>query len=172
MAATVIAATALLPASATASNTVVTFAGTGVASSTGDGQQSPTATINAATGLAMLSDGTILIAEFGGNRIRAISSGGVTSTLMGTGTATSTGDGGTPAAATVNGPRDVVVVPGGTGSTYTYYVSELTGQRIRKVSVVAGTGTVSTIAGTGTAGFSGDQAWKESRMFQASGRMR
>ena len=45
-------------------------------------------------------------------------------------------------------PKDVLLSRG-TMKLYTLYVVEYTGQRIRKVVVTGGTGTVSTVAGTG-----------------------
>jgi len=72
-------------------------------------------------------------------------------TVVGTGAAGSTGDGGLATIATLNVPYRVVV-----DATNNLLIVEQSGHRIRRVS--AATGVITTIAGTGTAGFSGDGA--------------
>ncbi|MBA3312803.1 MAG: hypothetical protein H0T47_05845 [Planctomycetaceae bacterium] len=70
-------------------------------------------------------------------------------TLIGDGTAASTGDGGPAARATVSGPFGVTLGPDGA-----LYVCETTGHRIRRIDL--DTDRVSTVAGTGESGYAGD----------------
>jgi trimeric autotransporter adhesin len=73
--------------------------------------------------------------------------GGIISTVVGTGTAGSLGDGGQATSAQLNGPFGVAV--DGQGNIY---VADYGNIRIRAVSG----GIITTIAGNGTAGFTGD----------------
>jgi|GEM_PF-961717 len=70
-------------------------------------------------------------------------------TVVGTGTADSTGDGAAAINATLNVPHRVA-----TDAAGNLYIAERAGHRIRRVD--AATGDITTVAGTGTAGFSGD----------------
>jgi large repetitive protein len=128
--------------------TISTIAGTGTASSTGDGSAATSATLNQPTGLAFDASGNLYIAELGGNRIRKINTSGTISTIAGTGTASSTGDGGAATSATINQPTDLAFDASGN-----LYISESGGNRIRKINT---SGIISTIAGTGAASSTGD----------------
>jgi hypothetical protein len=136
------------PATA-AADTLITKAGTGTAGSVGDGSMAAAAQLNGPRGLARMADGSILVADSAGNRIRRIAPDGTITTAVGTGTAGSVGDGGPATLAQVNGPRDVAVAPDGV----TYFIADTGGNRIRRVD--AG-GTITTVAGSGAAGFAGD----------------
>lgn len=127
---------------------ISTIAGTGTASSTGDGSAASSATLNNPSGIAIDGSGNIFIAEASGNRIRKINTSGIISTIAGTGAASSTGDGGAATSATLNFPTDIVI--DGSGNLY---ISENSGNRIRKINTA---GNISTIAGTGTASSTGD----------------
>lgn len=70
-------------------------------------------------------------------------------TLIGDGTAASTGDGGPAAKATVSGPFGVTLGPDGA-----LYVCETTGHRIRRIDLKADR--VSTVAGMSESGYAGD----------------
>jgi sugar lactone lactonase YvrE len=89
---------------------------------------------------------------------------GVITTVVGTGTASSTGDRSAATSATINGPCYSRF-----DSSGNYYVSECGGHRVRKVVTVTtdiptsypslsphSISVISTIAGTGTASYSGD----------------
>lgn len=130
------------------SGIISTIAGTGTASSTGDGGDASSATLNNPSGIAIDASGNIYIAEASGNRIRKINTSGIISTIAGTGTASSTGDGGTATSATLNFPTDIVFDASGN-----LYISENGGNRIRKINTA---GNISTIAGNGTASSTGD----------------
>lgn len=131
-----------------ATGLITTIAGTGTASSTGDGGQATSATLNAPASLALTSGGLLYIAERGGHRIRCINVGtGVISTVAGSGTPGFLGDGASATTARLNTPSGITV-----GSTGDLFIADTNNHRIRKVSG----GIITTIAGTGTAGLSGD----------------
>jgi RHS repeat-associated protein len=79
-------------------------------------------------GLAVGADGTLYIAERGGNRIRRVDPSGLVTTLAGTGEAGNGGDGGPAESATFRGPVAVAVDADGT-----VYVSDLGNARIRRI---------------------------------------
>jgi hypothetical protein len=142
-------ALALAAPATAAADTLITTAGTGTAGSVGDGSMAAAAQLNGPRGLARFADGSTLVADSAGNRIRRIASDGTITTVAGSGTAGSVGDGGPAVLAQVNGPRDVAVAPDGV----TYFIADTGGNRIRRVD--AG-GTITTVAGSGAAGFAGD----------------
>lgn len=128
-----------------------TVAGTGVAGSTGDGAGATAARVDNPYGYAYDGAGNLYIAEQGGDRIRRINTNtGIITTVAGTGTAGSTGDGGPATNARLNGPTGVAVDAAGD-----LYIADAANNRIRKVTM--STGIISLVAGvTTTAGFSGD----------------
>ncbi len=135
---------------------VTTVVGTGAASSTGDNGAATAATINVPRDIAVAPDGaTYYIAEASGHRIRRVSGGTIT-TVAGNGTASSTGDFGPSAAATVNAPSGIDVAANGD-----LYIAETSGYRVRRVLAngsgqIDGTTSVYTVAGTGGGGNGGD----------------
>jgi hypothetical protein len=150
--AALVTAFALLPCvapPAARADLLLTRAGTGTAGAVGDGAMASAAQLNGPRGLARLADGSILVADTTGNRVRRIAPDGIITTAAGTGAAGSVGDGGSPVLAQVNAPRDVAVAPDGV----TWYIAETAGNRIRRVDA---TNTIATVAGTGAAGFAGD----------------
>jgi len=78
-----------------------------------------------------------------------IGSAGEVVTIAGDGSATSRGDGGSAAAATVSGPFGVTLGPDGA-----LYVCETTGQRIRRIDLKDDK--ITTVAGNGEVGYAGD----------------
>jgi RHS repeat-associated protein len=128
---------------------VSVVAGTGTAGSTGDGGQATAARLNRPVGLEVGPNNFLYIAELDGHRIRRVNlTTGTISTFAGTGTAGSTGDGGSATAARLNQPAGLAFGPNA------LYVSEFVGHRVRKIDLT--TLIISTVAGTGVAGFSGD----------------
>jgi hypothetical protein len=99
-------------------------------------------------GLAVETDGSLLIADSGNNRVRRVSVGGTISTAAGSGGGGSAGDGGPAASAQLNLPVDVAAVPSGG-----FFVAEQAGNRIRLVDQK---GKIARVAGTGSPRFGGD----------------
>jgi trimeric autotransporter adhesin len=117
--------------------------GDGQARYNGDGNPGPNTSINEVLGLAVDSQGNLIVADTGNHRIRKVSaSDGRVSTIAGTGTAGLSGDGGAPTSAQLNRPGALALAANGD-----LYFSELGNGRIRKISG----GVVNTIAGLPTA---------------------
>ncbi|RAU81966.1 NHL domain-containing protein [Pontibacter arcticus] len=127
---------------------ISTFAGNGTAVSGGDGGPATSASFRNPTGISIGKSGAIYISEFGGHRIRKISTNGVISTVAGTGTAGFSGDGGPATSAAIASPYNLAV-----DGEENIYIADFSNHRIRKVTMA---GTISTIAGSGTAGYEGD----------------
>jgi uncharacterized protein (TIGR03437 family) len=144
------------------SGIVTTFAGGGTG---GDGGQAASAKLLSATALAFDNAGNLFILDSLDSRVRKVSTGGIVTTVAGTGTSGYSGDGG-PATSTpllrptaiavdasgnlyiADGPPAIVVNPFPVGTSF------IPGQpRIRKVSA---DGIIRTVAGNGTPGYSGD----------------
>ena len=131
-----------------AGGVISTVAGTGAAGFSGDGGAATAATLNAPVAIAVLSDGSFLIADSANNRIRKVSAGGIISTVAGTGAAGFSGDSGAATAALLDSPVSVAALSDGG-----FLIADSANGRIRKVS--AG-GVITTVAGTGIAAFGGD----------------
>ncbi|MGN6188467.1 MAG: hypothetical protein ACTHOE_06180 [Conexibacter sp.] len=91
----------------TADGTITTIVGTGTAGFGGDGGPAGRALLNAPEGVAALADGSIAVADSGGERVRLVGVDGTIRTLAGTGTAGFSGDGGDPELAQLSHPRAV-----------------------------------------------------------------
>jgi sugar lactone lactonase YvrE len=130
------------------SGTIVTLAGDGRRGAAGDGGPAPAAQLSGPAGLAVASDGSLLIADAGNNRVRRIALSGLISTVAGTGGGGSAGDGGRATSAELNLPVDVAAIPGGG-----FFVAEQGGNRVRRVD---GSGTITRAAGRGGPRFGGD----------------
>ncbi|OJJ19189.1 hypothetical protein BKI52_20470 [marine bacterium AO1-C] len=129
---------------------ISTIAGTGVKGFSGDGGPATAAQINFPSGLVFDTNGNLYIVDLNNHRVRKVdATTGNISTVVGTGVAGFSGDGGLATAAQLNFPRSIAI--DGTGNLY---IVDRSNHRIRKVD--AGTGNISTVAGTGAAGFSGD----------------
>src|SRR5262249_54279699 len=102
--------------------------------------------LNGPFGICLDAAGNLLIADTGDNRIRKVANGVIT-TIAGTGTAGSIGDGGPAAMAQLNGPKGVSV-----DAQNNIYIADTGNGLIRRVDAA---GNISTIAGDGNA-FSGD----------------
>jgi streptogramin lyase len=127
---------------------ITTVVGNGTSGFSGDGGQATAAELASPVGVFIDNSGNIYIGDYGNNRVRMVNTLGVISTLVGTGVASSTGDGGPATAATIDNPAGIVKDNWGN-----LYVNEFFGYKIR---VVNSSGTISTFAGTGISGYSGD----------------
>jgi len=122
---------------------VTTLAGSGTAGSN-DGTGAA-ASFSGPIGVAVLSNGNLVVADKNNNRIRLVTyPGGVVTTLAGSGTAAFAD--GTGAAASFNGPWGVAVLSDGNIA-----VADSLNHRIRLVDPTSGV--VSTLAGSGTGTF-------------------
>ena len=129
--------------------TVTTFAGNGMAGSSGDGAAASLAEINHVTGLAADASGNLYLADQNNNRVRKVDRNGVITTYAGTGAAGFSGDNGPAAHATLNAPTGVCAAPNGD-----IYVNDQGNFRVRKISGTSGV--ITTVAGSGSSVSSGD----------------
>ena len=119
---------------------ITTFAGTGELGSMGDGGPATQARLHHPLGVAVDAAGNLYVGEDGGGRVRRIDTGGVISTLAGTGDSDFGGDGG-PANFAQVAPFGVA-----TGADGSVYLAEPWNRRVRRIDA---TGTISTVAGMG-----------------------
>jgi sugar lactone lactonase YvrE len=126
--------------------TITVIAGTGIQGYGGDGAAATSAYLDTPTGVAVDSSGNLYIADSHNHRIREIS-GGIITTIAGSGVPGFSGDGGAAAAAQLSLPSAVAVDASGS-----VFIADTNNQRIRRITG----GTISTIAGDGEQFFSGD----------------
>ncbi len=125
---------------------ISTFAGNGSSAFSGDNGLATQAALYAPYGVAVGPDGYVYIADLGNNRIRRVGPAGcvpstcIITTVVGSGVAGYSGDGGPAAAAALRNPADVAF--DGAGNML---IADWSNHRIRKVS----NGIISTIAGGG-----------------------
>jgi sugar lactone lactonase YvrE len=135
---------------AAATGVITTVAGNGTAGYSGDGGPATSAAMYSPTDLAFDSAGNLYISDNANNRIRKVTlTTGVITTVVGNGTAGSTGDGGSATSAELDAPAGLAFDSAGN-----LYIADALNNRIRKVT--AATGVITTCAGNGTAGFTGD----------------
>ena len=125
-----------------------TIAGIGVLGFSGDGGPATMAEINGSSGLATDIAGNIYLADFENNRIRKINTGGIITTIAGTGSTLYNGDNIPATNANLYAPAGVAV-----DNANNIFITDYRHHRIRKVTP---DGIITTIAGTGIAGYSGD----------------
>ncbi len=114
----------------------------GSAGNTGDGGSALLAEFNSPAGVALSGNGSVLIADYGNHKIRAVSPAGIVSTFAGFGAFGFAGDGGPAIDAQFDHPFDVASAPGGDVA-----IADYGNDRVRQVD---GQGIVTTIAGGGT----------------------
>ncbi len=137
-------------ASASQGWTISTFAGTGVAGSTGDGGPATSARINDPYGVVRGPDGALWFCEHNGHRIRRIAPDGTITTVVGTGERGYTGDGGPASAATLDLPHEIRFDQAGH-----LFIADTGNNAVRRVDTK--TGIITTIAGgRSLRGYSGD----------------
>jgi len=132
----------------TAAGVISTIAGSGTPGFFGDGGPASVAQLNGPLGLAVDANANLYIADEANSRIRKVDGAGVITTVVGTGIAGFSGDGGQARQANVNFPRAVAV-----DQTGNLYISDTRSLRVRKVTP---TGVITTFAGQGNRGFAGD----------------
>ncbi len=114
-----------------ATGLIATFAGSGIRGSGGDGGPAARAQLNFPAGVAIDSAGTLLIADSGNHRIRAVGADGIIHTIAGTGAPGFTGDDGPAREARLRSPSGVAVDAAGA-----VYVADLDNNRVRKLTPV------------------------------------
>ncbi len=127
---------------------ISTIAGTGVSGYSGDGGPATAAQISQSWGITEDAIGNVLFSDRFNNVIRKIDTSGIINTIIGTGVAGYSGDGGPASAAQLNSPVELLLDNYGN-----FYFSDFFNNRIRKIS---SSGIITTIAGNGITGYSGD----------------
>jgi hypothetical protein len=127
---------------------ITTVAGTGAAGFSGDGGPATAAQLNLVHGVALLPDGSMVLADTSNHRIRRVAPNGVITTVAGTGTFGFSGDGGPAVAAQIAAPRGIATLADGS-----ILLPDSGNHRVRRISPA---GVITTVAGSGTQGFSGD----------------
>jgi trimeric autotransporter adhesin len=122
---------------------ISTVAGTGSSGYSGDGGQATSAALYYSCGVAVDASGNIYIADTDSYRIRMVTkSTGIISTVAGTGSYSSSGDGGQATSATLYNPRGVTIDASGS-----VYVADAGNNRIRMFSLSGSTRTASSPLG-------------------------
>jgi glucose/arabinose dehydrogenase len=127
---------------------ITTVAGTAAAGFSGDGGPATAAQLNLVHGVALLPDGSMVLADTSNHRIRRVSPNGTITTVAGTGTFGYSGDGGPATAAQIAAPRGIATLPDGS-----ILFPDSGNHRVRRISP---SGVITTVAGNGTQGSSGD----------------
>jgi len=127
---------------------ITTVAGTNVSGFSGDGSPAINAELHFPYDVALDPSGNLLIADYGNNRIRRVGTNGIITTVAGTNSGGSSGDGGVAVRAQLNSPAGVAVDASGG-----FFITDYGNNRVRRVGT---NGIITTIAGNGHAGFSGD----------------
>ena len=127
---------------------ITTFAGTGNAGYSGDGGPAQNAQLHAPAAICFDSAGSLYICDFGNHCIRKVATGGIISTIAGTGKKGFSGDGGPAIRAQIHEPCGVAVDKQGQ-----VYIADSFNCRIRVVRV---DGKIETVAGTGRLAYGGD----------------
>ncbi len=115
----------------------------------GDGGQAINAPLGFVSGIVMDTAGNLFAADTGNHLVVKISPTGILTVVAGNGIRGFSGDGEQGTSASLNNPQGVAVDAAGN-----LYVSDMSNNRIRKISPG---GIISTVAGNGEQGFSGDE---------------
>jgi hypothetical protein len=111
-----------------ATRIITTLGGDGTAGTSGAGGDVSAARFNEPFSLSVLPDGSLVVVDHGGCMARRITAGGVVQSFLGTGTCSTTGNGGSAISATVNGP--IGVAWENTTGVLNVYVGEYQGTRV------------------------------------------
>ncbi|HYI94023.1 MAG TPA: hypothetical protein VEX68_10805, partial [Bryobacteraceae bacterium] len=123
------------------SGIITTLAGNGSMGNSGDGGPASSAQLRDPTDVAVDGSGNLFIADYSNDRIRKVSTGGIITTVAGTGSQGFSGDDGPASSAQLARPAGVAV--DGAGNLF---IADSYNSRIRKVSP---SGIISTAAGGG-----------------------
>ncbi len=132
----------------TASGTITAYAGNGTTGFSGDGSAAVNAQLFPGQGIAVDGAGNLYIADLYNNRVRKVDPSGIITTVAGTGSANSigqggfSGEGGPATSAMLNLPSAVAVDAAGN-----LYIADSSNYRIRRVD--KSTGAIKTVAGNG-----------------------
>lgn len=142
------------------SGSLTTIAGTGVAGYSGEGGDATQAQLRFPFGVDLTPDGRVLVADTFNHRVREIDRDGTIRTVLGTGVAGYSGDGGPASAAQVNLPYDVAWAGGRRVA-----IADTQNHRVRLLD----RGFVSTVLGTGETGLADTGTARTSRVWSPSG---
>lgn len=120
--------------------TITTFAGNGLAGSTGDGGAAMDASLSGPEGVVAATDGSIYLSDTGNHRIRVVTPDGVIHAFAGTGHPGFDGDGSAALAAELNAPTGLAL-----DSSGWLYFADTNNNRIRRIDA---NGVISTVAGS------------------------
>jgi len=107
---------------------ITTLAGSGLFSYSGDGGAATNASFRNPAGVTVDSAGNVYIADEGNNRIRVVGTNGIINTIVGTGNAGFSGDGGAATGENVYEPAGMAIDSAGN-----FYIADYGDDRIRKV---------------------------------------
>src|SRR3984957_10838367 len=127
---------------------ITKVAGTGNAAYDGDNGTVATAAFSAPAGVAVDHLGNIYVSDTGNQRVRLLSTAGITSVVAGNGTKGSFGDGRQATTAEVSNPGTLLFDTAGN-----LYIADVGNDRVRRI---ASNGVISNFAGSGTVGAGGD----------------
>ena len=127
----------------------VLYAGSGSKGFSGDGGPATSAELNTPTAIAVTASGELYIADNGNNRIRKVSTTGIITTVAGTGSNGSSGDGGPPLSASFKDLYGLAVLPNGN-----LLVVDRQSRRVREINFA--TNVITTVFGNGTKFGGGD----------------
>ena len=149
-----------------ATGIISTVAGTGVGGFLGEGGPATEARLNTPTGVAVDAAGNLLIVDQYNHRVRKLTvATGIISTVAGSGIGDFQGDTGLATAAALQFPTGVAVDSAGA-----MYIADYYNHRVRKVAApTVRPLLMTTLAGTGTAGYNGDGAAIDARVYFPTG---
>ncbi|RUL87649.1 NHL domain-containing protein [Tautonia sociabilis] len=129
---------------------ITTVAGNGRKGFSGDGGPATEASLDEPYGICLDREGNLYLVDRLNRRVRKVDAEGIITTVAGTGTNASSGDGGPASVAALVEPNGVALDPEET----TLYIADVSGHRVRAVDLR--TGGIRTVSGTGEPRHSGD----------------
>ncbi len=134
-----------------ATGIITTVAGTGQSGYSGDNGPATQARLDRPRFLIVAPDGSLIIADTEGRRVRKVNPQGIITTIAGTGVTGYTGDGGQATNAALDDPRGLALDAAGN-----LYVSNAEGTPLPSVRRISPSGVITTVAGGNPSGYSGD----------------